>query len=79
MDDEGLDHTVLCKFRLMLIDNGQAKVCFDLFRRARIDTGLTKFGEAVVIDTTHVVADIAILNTCCLPKSAPSDGSIVNL
>ena len=29
LDDEGFDHTVLCKFRVMLVENDQAKVCFD--------------------------------------------------
>jgi transposase len=63
MDDEGFDHTVLCKFRGMLVENDQAKVCFDRFRGALIEAGLIRSGEAAVIDTTHVIADIAIPNT----------------
>lgn len=63
MDDEGFDHTVLCKFRRMLVEHDQTRVCFDKFRGALIESGLIKAGEVAVIDTTHVVADIAIPNT----------------
>ncbi|MFH1829519.1 MAG: transposase [Pseudomonadota bacterium] len=63
MDDGGFDHTVLCKFRGMLVENDQTAVCFDRFREALIQAGLIKAGETGVIDTTHVIADIAIPNT----------------
>lgn len=63
MDDKGFDHTVLCKFRGMLVESGETKLCFDKFREALIRAGLIKAGEAAVIDTTHVIADIAIPNT----------------
>jgi IS5 family transposase len=63
MDDEGFDHTVLCKFRGMLVESDRAKLCFDRFREALVSAGLIQAGETAVIDTTHVIADIAIPNT----------------
>lgn len=63
MDDEGFDHTVLCKFRKVLVDNNETRLCFDKFREVLIEAGLIKAGETAVIDTTHVIADIAIPNT----------------
>lgn len=78
MDDEGFDHTVLCKFRKMLIESGETRVCFEKFRDVLIRAELIKAGEAAVVDTTHVIADIAIPNTIelirmgvrCVLKSA---------
>lgn len=63
MDDPGFDHTVLCKFRRMLVEHDQTRICFDKFRGALVKAGLIKEGETAVIDTTHVIADIAIPNT----------------
>lgn len=69
MDDEGFDHTVLCKFRGMLVENDQTKLCFEIFRNALIEAGLIKSGEAAVIDTTHGIAYIAIPNTIGLVET----------
>lgn len=63
MDDEGFNYSMLSKFRGMLVESKQAKLCFDRFRGALIEAGLIKAGETAVIDTTHVIADIAIPNT----------------
>lgn len=63
MDDCGFDHTLLCKFRKLLIENNETKFCFDKFRGVLIEAGYIKAGETAVIDTTHVIADIAIPNT----------------
>ena len=63
MDSAGFDHTVLCKFRNMLIENNQTRLCFDKFREVLIEAGLIKRDEVAIIDTTHVIADIAIPNT----------------
>lgn len=63
MDDEGFDHATLCRFRGMLVENEKTRVCFDTFRNLLIEAKLIKSGEAAVIDTTHVIADIAIPNT----------------
>lgn len=66
MDDEGFDHTLLCKFRRMLLDHDQTKLCFEKFRGVLMEAGLIQAGETAVIDTTHVIADIAIPNTIAL-------------
>lgn len=70
MDDEGFDHTTLCKFRGMLVENEETRICFDTFRNLLIEGGLIKAKEAAMIDTTHVIADIAIPNTIELIEQA---------
>lgn len=70
MDDEGFDHTTLCKFRGMLVENEQTRICFDTFRNLLIEEGLIKAKETAMIDTTHVIADIAIPNTIELIEQA---------
>lgn len=63
MDDPGFDHTTLCKFRGLLVENEETRICFDKFRQVLIDAKLIRSWETAVIDTTHVIADIAIPNT----------------
>lgn len=68
MDDKGFDHTTLCKFRLMSAKEHVARLCFEKFRDALVDAGLVRKGEVAIIDTTHVVADIAIPHTAKLVR-----------
>lgn len=63
MDDPGFDHTTLCKFRGMLVANEETRICFDKFRQVLIDAKLIRSWDTTFIDTTHVIADIAIPNT----------------
>lgn len=63
MDDAGFDHTTLCKFRGMLVENEETRVCFDKFRGVLMEAKLMRSWETTFIDTTHVIADIAIPNT----------------
>ncbi len=70
MDDEGFDHTTLCKFRALLVENEQTRICFDTFRNLLVEEGLIQAKETAIIDTTHVIADIAIPNTIALIEQA---------
>lgn len=63
MDDAGFDHTTLCKFRGMLVENEETRICFDKFRKILIEAKLIRSRDTTFIDTTHVIADIAIPNT----------------
>lgn len=63
MDDPGFDHTTLCKFRGLLVENEETRICFDKFRKILIEAKLIHSWDTTFIDTTHVIADIAIPNT----------------
>ncbi|MGW2161737.1 IS1182 family transposase [Nonomuraea sp. NPDC001699] len=62
LTDPGFDHSVLCEFRLRLIDNGMEQRVFDaVLERAR-EAGLVRSGGRQRTDSTHVLAAIRSMN-----------------
>ncbi len=62
LTDPGFDHSVLCEFRLRLIDNRMEQRVFDaVLERAR-EAGLVRSGGRQRTDSTHVLAAIRSMN-----------------
>jgi len=68
IDERPFDHSSLGDFRQRLLENGREKEIFDRIVRHLVDKKLIKKDEIQRIDTTHVIADIAIPSMIAMVK-----------
>jgi transposase len=70
IDDHPFDHSSLWNFRKRLLENGCEKQIFDKIVQHLVDKKLIKKDEIQRIDTTHVLADIAIPSMIVMVKKS---------
>ncbi len=68
IDERPFDHSSLGDFRQRLLENGKEKDIFDRIVQHLVDKKLIKKDEIQRIDTTHVIADIAIPSMIAMVK-----------
>jgi transposase len=70
IDEHPFDHSSLWNFRKRLLENGCEKQIFDRIVQHLVDKKLIKKDEIQRIDTTHVLADIAIPSMIAMVKKS---------
>jgi transposase len=68
LDERPFDHSSLGDFRERLLKNGKEKEIFDRILDHLVKEGLIKRDEIQRIDTTHIIADVAIPTVVTLVK-----------
>jgi transposase len=68
IDERPFDHSSLGNFRERLLENGREKEIFERIVQHLVDKKLIKKDEIQRIDTTHVLADIAIPSMIAMVK-----------
>ena len=68
LDDQGFDHSSLCKHRERLLENGKEKELFEKHRNFLVEKELIKKHEPQRMDASHVIANIAIPSLIGLMK-----------
>lgn len=68
LNERPFDHSSLGDFRKRLLEHGQAKMVFDKILDRLVTDGLIRRDEIQRIDSTHIIADIAIPTVVALVK-----------
>lgn len=68
LNERPFDHSSLGDFRERLLNHGQSKLIFDKILNKLVEDGLIQRDEIQRIDSTHVIADIAIPTIIVLVK-----------
>lgn len=63
VDEWGFDYSALNEFRERLLRHGKSKESFEEIVKHLVGKGMIKKGSIQRIDTVHIIADIAIVNT----------------